>query len=136
MKLIQFFVSRFRLTDSPSLSYIVVSIAGVICYWLPRFKGLFCGHNNQHSSEASWKSKKMTIDRCEPDLKGHQSDFLFERYADSIIDVTWVQNLLLQVCYQGGKCRAGLDSRMEDFLNILLQKKLIPDDIIIQRQRF
>ena len=36
----------------------------------------------------------------------------------------------------GGKCRAGLDSRMEDFHNILLQKKLIPDDIIIQRQRF
>ena len=39
----------------------------------------------------------MTIDRCEPDLKGHQSDFLFERYADSIIDVTWVQNLLLHL---------------------------------------
>ena len=79
----------------------------------------------------------MTIDRCEPDLKGHQSDFLFERYADSIIDVTWVQNLLLHLdLLLGGKCRAGLDSRREDFLNISLQKKLIPDDIIIQRQRF
>ena len=79
----------------------------------------------------------MTIDRCEPDLKGHQSDFLFERYADSIIDVTWVQNLLLHLdLLLGGKCRAGLDSRMEDFLNILLQKKIVSDDIIIQRQRF
>ena len=79
----------------------------------------------------------MTIDRCEPDLKGHQSDFLFERYADSIIDVTWVQNLLLHLdLLLEGKCRAGLDSRMEDFLNILLQKKIVPDDIIIQRQIF
>ena len=65
--------------------------------------------------------KKMTIDRCEPDLKGHQSDFLFERYADSIIDVTWVQNLLLQLgLLLGGKCRAGLNnSTMKDFLDIL-----------------
>ena len=67
----------------------------------------------------------MTIDRCEPDLKGHQSDFLFERYADSIIDVTWVRNLLLHLgLLLGGKCRAGIDSRMEDFHNILLQKNL------------
>ena len=47
--------------------------------------------------------------------------FLFERYADSIIDVTWVQNLLhttFRFVIRGEML--GLDnSTMKDFLDIL-----------------
>ena len=78
----------------------------------------------------------MTIDRCEPDLKGHQSDFFIWTICGFNNRCHMGSKSITTGLLLGGKCRAGLDSRMEDFLNILLQKKLIPDDIIIQRQRF
>ena len=79
----------------------------------------------------------MTIDRCEPDLKGHQSDFFI-----------WTICGFNNRCHMGSKPitifmfvvrqgeMSGLNnSRIWKISLIFYCKKTMPDDIIIQRQR-